>query len=71
MTVVSVRMTDDEHVALKAFASFYGVPISTLLKETLIERMEDEYDIRLAEEALAEDDGTRFTLSEMRQRYGL
>jgi len=71
MAVTSVRMTDDEQVALKAFADFHGMPLSTLLKETLIERMEDEYDIQLAEKVLAEDDGTRYTLADMRARYGL
>ena len=71
MAVTSVRMTDDEQAALKAFADFHGVPLSTLLKETLLERMEDEYDVKLAEEALAEDDGTRYTLADMRARYGL
>jgi len=69
--VVSVRMSEDEQAALKSFADFHGMPLSTLLKETLLERMEDEYDVRLAESALAEDDGTRYTLADMRKRYGL
>jgi predicted DNA-binding protein len=56
---------------MKEFAELHGKSLSTMLKEALEAQIEEAYDLKMVEEARKEDDGTRYTLEEMRHRYGL
>ena len=42
MSVVSVRFDDDEMKALNDLARLYGCGISSMIKEIVFERLEDE-----------------------------
>ncbi|GAB2025053.1 type II toxin-antitoxin system RelB family antitoxin [Lactovum odontotermitis] len=71
MTVTSVRLNDAEYKVMKQFADLHGKSLSTMLKEALEAQIEDDFDLQLAERSLREDDGTRLSISEMREKYGL
>lgn len=51
MAVISLRLNDKEEKMLKDIANFEGLGLSSYLKKIIFERLEDEYDLRLAEEA--------------------
>lgn len=51
MSVISLRLNDKEEKLLKEVADFEGLGLSSYLKKIIFERLEDEYDLKLAEEA--------------------
>jgi predicted DNA-binding protein len=44
MTVTSLRFTDEQYQAVKELVDFYGVSVTTLMRETILERIENEND---------------------------
>lgn len=51
MSVISLRLNDREEELLKEVADFEGVGVSSYIKRVIFERIEDEYDLKIAEEA--------------------
>lgn len=51
MSVISLRLNDKEEKLLKEVADFEGIGVSSYIKKIIFERIEDEYDLKLAEEA--------------------
>lgn len=47
MNTITVRLNKEEQQAFSEYAKLQGVPLSTLLKKTLEEKMEDELDMEL------------------------
>ena len=52
--VISIRMTSEEKRLADAYAKLNGVSLSEAIKRAYFEKIEDEYDIALAEESLRE-----------------
>lgn len=52
--VISIRMTSEEKHLADAYARLNGVSLSEAIKRAYFEKIEDEYDIALAEESLRE-----------------
>lgn len=73
MAFCSIRVTDEEKLALERYAQFSNKSVSEVLKEAFFDKLEDEYDIRCAEEAYSEflNDPSTVTSKEMMKRYGL
>ncbi|MGL5355607.1 MAG: type II toxin-antitoxin system RelB family antitoxin [Fusobacteriaceae bacterium] len=51
MSVVSVRLNHEEEILLKQIANFEGVGVSSYIKKIVFERLEEEYDLKVAENA--------------------
>lgn len=47
--VISIRMTEEEKRLADAYAKLNGVSLSEAIKRAYFEKIEDEYDIALAE----------------------
>ena len=47
MSVVSVRFDDEEMKVLNDFAKLYDCGISSLIKQIVFQRLEDEYDLKI------------------------
>ena len=73
MGVSSVRMSKEEEELIRAYCELHGINISTALKQALLEKIEDEYEIKWAEEALKEfeKDPTTYTLEEVEKMLDL
>lgn len=50
MSIITVRLNEEEEKAFKSYAEMHDMRLSTLLKDSLIEKMEDEIDYRAIEE---------------------
>lgn len=50
MKTVSVRLNEEEEKAFSTYADIMGQPLSTLFKKLMEERLEDEFDLKLAED---------------------
>lgn len=69
----SIRFTKEERKLADAYAKLHGITLSEALKGALFEKIEDEYDIALFNEAKKEyeKDPITFTLEEIKEKYGL
>ena len=50
----SIRLTDTEKALAESYAKLHALSLGEAFKQALFEKIEDEYDIALAEEAYAE-----------------
>ncbi len=48
----SIRLTDDERRLATSYAHLHGISLGEAFKQALFDRIEDEYDLQLAQEAL-------------------
>ena len=48
----SVRMSKEEEELIRAYCELHGLSISTALKQALLEKIEDEYEIKWAEKCI-------------------
>ena len=73
MAFCSIRMTDRDKAILEEYARAVNKSISEVLRESFFEKLEDEFDIKTADEAYSiflENPKTR-TLDEVMNDYGL
>ena len=73
MCVYSIRMTDQERDAIKAYADMNGISMGTALKKAFFEMLEDQYDTKIADERYEEYTKDPDTLSadDINKKYGL
>ena len=71
--VVSIRMTNEEKNLASAYAKINGVSLSEAIKRAYFEKIEDEYDIELADSALREYEKNpkTYSLKELMEELGL
>ena len=50
----SIRLTDTEKALAESYAKLHAISLGEAFKQALFEKIEDEYDIALAEEVYAE-----------------
>ena len=50
----SIRLTDQEKMIAESYAKLHSLSLGQAFKQALFEKIEDEYDIAVAEEAHAE-----------------
>lgn len=46
MAYISIRIPDEEKTEFEQYAKFYGKSISNIMREMIIEKLEDEEDIQ-------------------------
>lgn len=51
---ISLRLDQNEADLVKSYANMHGVSVSELLRKSVLEKIEDEYDLRIFEQSLAE-----------------
>ena len=74
MSNITLRLTDEERDILNNIAHLYGGKLSTAIKTILFEKIEEEYDIVIAEEAFKKyiDSGKKSRpFSELKKELGL
>lgn len=67
MKTVTVRLNEEELKAFNAYAQLSDMPLSTLLKRTLEEKMADEFDMFTIAEYENEEAGETYTHKEMKE----
>ena len=74
MSLISIRTIEEEKELIKTYADFYGVSVSDFIKSSVIERIEDIFDLRAVEEyEKKRESGTLETLSldDVKKQLGL
>lgn len=60
---ISLRVTEKENELIKTFAKLYGESVSEYIRRTVMERIEDEFDLQCYTLAKAEYDENPVTYS--------
>lgn len=73
MAAINLKLSQDELALFNAFAASKKTTIKKLLKKTLFEKIEDEYDEKIGNEALIESRAHTytFTVKELQDKYNL
>ena len=51
---ISLRLNEADTMLFKKYAKLNGITVSELIRDSVIKRIEDEYDLKAYEEAMAE-----------------
>jgi Protein of unknown function (DUF1778). len=72
VSTITIRTSQSEKSLLQNLADFHGVSLSEFIRNKMIELAEDEFDLRVAEEAIAynKNHPETYTLEEVTQTLG-
>ena len=70
---VSVRLNEEDEKLIKTYAEMNNMSLSDLIRKAIIEKIEDEYDLKSYYEALEEykKNPKTYTLDEAKKELGL
>ena len=69
----SIRLTEQERQLADSYARLHSLTLAEAFKQALFEKIEDEYDLKIYNEAFAEyeENPTTYSLEEMKKELGL
>ncbi len=70
MSTISIRLSDKEDLLVKNYAKMHKISVSELIRASVIEKIEDEIDLKIFDEALASMKRT-YSLDEVKKELGL
>jgi predicted DNA-binding protein len=70
---ISVRLNDKDTELIKAYAEMNNISLSELVRNAILEKIEDEYDLECYEKAVAEykKNPKTYTVEEVKKELGL
>ncbi len=70
---ISIRLSESDSALIRKYAEMNKITISDLVRQTLLERIEEEYDIAEYEEAMKEylHNPKTYSLDEVEKELGL
>ena len=71
MTTMTVRVDESDASIIRKYASFEGKTLSDFIRDAVFEKIEDAEDLETLRQALAKDDGTRYTQDDIEHMLGL
>lgn len=71
MSTITVRLNSQEKEEFEEYAKLMGMPLSTLFKLALQEKLEEEFDMKLIKEYESEYDTEEYTIDEVKEQLRL
>jgi len=70
---ISVRLNEKDTELIKAYADLNNISLSDLIRNAVLEKIEDEYDLRCYEKAMEEykKNPKTYTMKEVKKELGL
>lgn len=70
---ISVRLNDEDTKLIKAYADINNISISDLIRNAVLEKIEDEYDLECYNKAIEDykKDPKTYTIDEVKKELGL
>ena len=70
---ISIRLNDADSDIIKSYAALKGMSVSELVRTAILERIEDEFDLKAYEAAMAEHQSNpvTYSLEEIEKELGL
>ena len=72
MSTISVRFNQKDDVLIRTYAELHNVDLSTFIRQAVIEKIEDEYDLALFQKVWDEEQNQeRITHDALKRELGL
>ena len=70
---ISLRLSEEESSLVRNYAKLHGMSISDLFRQAVMEKIEDEYDLKCYEKAMDQyrNDPTTYSHDEVKKELGL
>ena len=70
---ISLRLSDEDTLLIKKYAELNKLSVSDLIRQTVMERIENEYDLEVFDKAMAEykNNPVTYSLDEVERELGL
>ena len=70
---ISLRLNEADSMLFKKYAELHGISVSELLRRSVLEHIEEEYDLQAYQEAIEEyrENPITYTLDEVEKELGL
>ena len=70
---ISVRLSDEDAKLIKTYAAINNISISELVRNAILEKIEDEYDLKCYEEAMREykENPITYSMEEVKRELGM
>ena len=70
---ISLRLSDEDTLLIKKYAELNRISVSDLIRQTVMERIETEYDLEMFDKAMSEykDNPVLYSLDEVEREIGL
>ncbi|MDR0496387.1 MAG: DUF6290 family protein [Treponema sp.] len=71
---ISLRVTNEEMAAIQNYAKLKGISVSVAVRNAILEQIEDELDVKIAEQAYVEwiaDGKKTYTIEEVNKKLGI
>ena len=70
MSTISLRLDERDHELIRRYAAINNISMSKLMRDAVIEKIEDDLDTALFDQAIKQIKET-YTLEEVKQELGL
>ncbi|WP_041668034.1 type II toxin-antitoxin system RelB family antitoxin [Acetobacterium woodii] len=70
MSTISIRLSDKEDLLVRNYAKMHRLSVSDLVRASVIEKIEDEIDLKTFDEVLNKMEKT-YSLDEVKKELGL
>ena len=71
MPTMTMRLDETDAEVVRKYAEFEGKTISDFIRNAVFEKIEDQQDLATLREAIAVDDGVRYTHEQVLAELGL
>ena len=71
MPTMTMRLDETDAEVVRKYAAFEGKTISDFVRDAVFEKIEDQQDLATLREAIAVDDGVRYTHEQVLAELGL
>lgn len=70
---ISLRLSEEDSMLIKKYAEMHNISVSELVRQSVFNRIEEEYDLKAYDNALAEyqADSITYSLDEVEKELGL
>lgn len=70
---ISLRLSDEDTLLIKKYAELNRLSVSDLIRQTVMERIETEYDLEMFDKAMAEykNNPVTYSLDDVERELGL
>lgn len=70
---ISLRLNDEDTMLIKKYAELNSLSVSELIRQAVIEKIENEYDLEIFDKAMAEykENPITYSLDEVEKELGL
>jgi len=72
MSTISIRLNDKDDTLIRKYAELHQVDLSTFIRQAVIEKIEDEYDLTLFDKVWEEEKNQeKLSHEELKKELGL